>query len=104
MIPILIHDLIAIQAERAPDSTALSDRGSTLSYDGLWQQANQFANRLLAANLRPADRVAVYLEKRLETVAAYFGAALAGGVLVPINPLLRDEQVLHIMNDCSAKQ
>jgi acyl-CoA synthetase (AMP-forming)/AMP-acid ligase II len=31
------------------------------------------------------ERVALYLEKRPETVAATFGAACAGGVFVPVN-------------------
>ena len=103
MIPVLIHDLIAMQAKRAPERIALSDRGSTLTYEQLWQLVNDLANRLLAAGLKPDDRVGVYLEKRFEAVAAYFGATLAGGVFVPINPVLRDGQVLHIMNDCGAK-
>ena len=103
MIPTLIHDLIAIRAQLAPARAALSDRGVTVSYRDLWHQVTAAANGLLAANLKPNDRVAVYLEKRTETVAACFGAALAGGVFVPINPLLRDEQVRHIMTDSRAR-
>lgn len=103
MIPVLIHDFIAMQAQREPERTALSDRGSTVTYQQLWQLVNDVANRLLAAGLKPDDRVGVYLEKRFEAVAAYFGTTMAGGVFVPINPLLRDAQVLHIMNDCGAK-
>jgi acyl-CoA ligase (AMP-forming) (exosortase A-associated) len=103
MIPTLIPDLVAIQATLAPQRPALSDRGVTLSYSELWRQVTAAAHTLLAANLRPDDRVAVYLEKRSETVAAYFGTALAGGVFVPINPVLRDDQVLHVVRDCRAK-
>jgi acyl-CoA ligase (AMP-forming) (exosortase A-associated) len=103
MIPILIHDLIAIQADRCPDLAALSDKGALMSYGRLWQHTNAVAERLLDADLRPDDRVAVYLEKRPETVAALFGTALAGGVFVPINPVLRDDQVRHIVCDSGAK-
>jgi acyl-CoA ligase (AMP-forming) (exosortase A-associated) len=101
--PILIHDLIAIQAARRPERRAISSTGSTSTYEDLWRQVNDVARRLLAANLKPDDRVAIYLEKRPEAVAACFGTALAGGVFVPINPLLRDEQVRHIVTDCSAR-
>jgi acyl-CoA ligase (AMP-forming) (exosortase A-associated) len=103
MIPTLIPDLVAIQAKVAPQRPALSDGGVTVSYSELWHHVNAAANALLAASLQPDDRVAVYLEKRRETVAAYFGTALAGGVFVPINPVLRDDQVLHVMRDCRAK-
>ena len=49
------------------------------------------------------ERVAVYLEKRPETVVALFGAASAGGVFVPVNPLLKAEQVAYILRDCNVR-
>jgi acyl-CoA ligase (AMP-forming) (exosortase A-associated) len=47
--------------------------------------------------------VAVYLEKRLETVCAIFAASAAGAVFVPVNPLLRAGQVGHVLADCEAR-
>ena len=44
MIPNLICDLIANQVEREPERTALSYRGSTLSYRELWQQVSGVAD------------------------------------------------------------
>ncbi|UUZ51392.1 long-chain fatty acid--CoA ligase [Massilia sp. B-10] len=44
---------------------------------------------LLGAGIGRAGRVAVYLEKRIEAVAACFGASRAGAVFVPVNPLLK---------------
>ena len=38
-----------------------------------------------------------------ETIAAFFGASLAGAVFVPINPVLRPHQVAHILNDCNVR-
>ncbi|HET8701386.1 MAG TPA: acyl-CoA ligase (AMP-forming), exosortase A system-associated, partial [Nitrococcus sp.] len=49
------------------------------------------------------ERVAVYLEKRWETVVALFGAASAGGVFVPVNPLLKPAQVAYILRDCNVR-
>lgn len=103
MIPTLLYDLIDFQAERHPARTALAGRGGALSYEQLSRHVRAVAGRLLDAGLRPNDRVAVYLEKRTECVAAYFAAALAGGAFVPVNALLRDEQVLHIVRDCRAR-
>jgi acyl-CoA ligase (AMP-forming) (exosortase A-associated) len=62
----------------------------------------------LAAGLRRlglvrGDRVAVYVEKSLETVAALFGTTAAGGVVVPVNPLLRARQVEHVLTDSGAR-
>src|SRR5690606_24724279 len=41
--------------------------------------------------------------KRLETVTALYGAAAAGGVFVPVNPLLKPEQVAYILRDCNVR-
>jgi acyl-CoA synthetase (AMP-forming)/AMP-acid ligase II len=32
-----------------------------------------------------------------------FGAALAGAVFVPVNPLLKPEQVAYILADCNVR-
>jgi acyl-CoA ligase (AMP-forming) (exosortase A-associated) len=49
------------------------------------------------------ERVAVYLDKRFETVITSFGAPAAGAVFVPINPLLKPEQVGYILRDCNVR-
>ncbi len=49
------------------------------------------------------DRVAVYLEKRPETVIALFAAAAAGGAFVPVGSALRPAQVAHILTDCAVR-
>ncbi len=49
------------------------------------------------------ERVAIYLEKRPETVVSIFAAVGAGAVFVPVNPLLRAPQVRHILKDCNVR-
>jgi acyl-CoA ligase (AMP-forming) (exosortase A-associated) len=58
---------------------------------------------LTRLGLQRSARVAVYLEKRPETVVATFGAAAAGGVFVPVNPLLKPDQVAYILKDCNVR-
>jgi acyl-CoA ligase (AMP-forming) (exosortase A-associated) len=53
--------------------------------------------------LEPGDRVAVYLEKSCEETYGIFGTSMAGGVIVPVNPLLRPHQVAHILRDCGVR-
>ncbi len=99
----LLHELILEQAERAPAAAAVVHRQAGLDYAALASLIQAAARGLLALDLHRAERVAVYLPKRLETVAALFGAALAGGVFVPINPLLKAEQVAYILRDCNVR-
>ena len=58
---------------------------------------------LTELGLERGDRVAVFLEKRLETVASIFGTSAAGGVFVPVNPLLSPQQVAYILADCDVR-
>jgi len=99
----LLHELIFESAARNPAAPALAYMGQTLSYDALADEVRTVARGLVAAGLGRGERVAIYLEKRFETVIGIFGAAAAGGVFVPINPLLRARQVAHILNDCAVR-
>ena len=62
-----------------------------------------FGAALSGLGTRRGDRVAVYLDKRIETVIALFGTSAEDGVFVPVNPLLRPKQVGYIMRDCGAR-
>lgn len=99
----LIHEFIFHSARRAPLAPALAYQGVTLSYEALASMVEAAAGAWLRSGLAPGDRVAVYLEKREEAVAAMFGAAAAGGVFVPVNPLLKAAQVAHILADCNVR-
>jgi acyl-CoA synthetase (AMP-forming)/AMP-acid ligase II len=58
---------------------------------------------LQGLGLGRGHRVAIYLDKRVETVVSVFGTSIAGGVFVPVNPLLRPRQVGHIIDDSGAR-
>src|SRR5262245_22911963 len=72
-------------------------------YQGLATSVGAFRSGVLSLGLARAERVAVYLEKRFETVIACFGAAAPGCVFVPVNPLLKPEQVAYILRDCNVR-
>jgi acyl-CoA ligase (AMP-forming) (exosortase A-associated) len=97
----LIHQLPLAAAQRRPDGEALLYQAQRLTYGQLAGSISRCANAFLEIGLARSARVAIYLEKRLETVVALFGAAAAGGVFVPVNPLLKPEQVAYILRDCN---
>jgi len=99
----LLHELILRSANRTPDSPALTYGKVTLSYAELQNAVAGFASGLMSLDLQRGERVAIYLEKRFETVVSSFGAPAAGGVFVPINPLLKAEQVGYILRDCNVR-
>ncbi|MBT9495748.1 MAG: acyl-CoA ligase (AMP-forming), exosortase A system-associated [Zoogloea sp.] len=99
----LLHELITASASRAPDSSALTAGARTLSYRELDDQVAGMASGLIGLGLDRGERVGIFLDKRIETVVASFGAARAGGAFVPVNPILKAEQVGHILRDCNAR-
>jgi acyl-CoA ligase (AMP-forming) (exosortase A-associated) len=99
----LFHELLLNSAERCPDRIALRSKGNELSYAGLAGLTSRVANGLRTLGLQRLDRVGVYLPKRVETVAAFFGIAAAQGVFVPINPLLKADQVGYIIDNCDVR-
>lgn len=70
-----------------------------LSYAGLADGINALSNGLRELGLSRSERVAIYLDKRIEMVIGAFGTTLAGGAFVPVNPILKSEQVGYIIKD-----
>lgn len=99
----LVQQLIEARAGVSPESIAIRHRQDAISYGALSAAIQQFAGALGALGIARSERVAVYLEKRPETVIAMFGAAAAGAVFVPVNPFLRSRQVVHIIKDCNVR-
>lgn len=98
-----LTDIVARSAATDPQAPAVTYKDRTLTYGELWDETTRFASALLGLGVERGDRVAVYLDKRVETVTTIFGASASGGVFVPINPLLRPQQVGFILSDCDVK-
>ncbi|MET0933480.1 MAG: acyl-CoA ligase (AMP-forming), exosortase A system-associated [Mycetocola sp.] len=96
------HHLLTQAAAATPARPALSYRTVTVSYSETWRQARAAASQLLAVGLKQGDRVAIYLEKRIECVVSMFAVSAAGGVFVPVNHVLKASQVGHILSDSGA--
>ncbi len=103
MIRTSFHDLLAGAAATTPDSPALTYKDETITYAAAWHRTQAAAVQLLALGLGRGERVAVYLEKRIETVVALFAASAAGGMFVPVNHVLKPPQVGHILSDSGAR-
>lgn len=99
----LLQDLIAESASRTPCAPALSHQGVDISYAALARSVAAAASALQKLGLVRGARIAVYLDKRVETVIAMFGAVAAGAVFVPVNPMLKADQVAYILKDCNVR-
>ena len=86
----------------AGSAPALADRDRRLTYAELDAQVSAVAGAL-AARLPEGERVAVWLPKTIECVILLFAILRAGLVMVPVNPVLRGQQVRHILADSGAR-
>jgi acyl-CoA ligase (AMP-forming) (exosortase A-associated) len=99
----LVQDLLRAASRAFPDRNAVTHKTDALSYLELWTLVQGWSAGLLDLGLEAADRVGIYLPKTVSTIAALFGTAAAGGVFVPLNPLLKPFQVAYILNDCNVR-
>ena len=99
----LLHHLLSLSAQRSPAALALVCGPSRLTYAELATAVKFCASGLVGLGLARTDRVGIWLDKRAETVIASFGAPAAGGVFVPMNPLLKPEQIGYIARDCGVR-
>jgi acyl-CoA ligase (AMP-forming) (exosortase A-associated) len=99
----LLPELIFRSANHRPDAVAVTYGNNSLTYAALQTSISGFASGLLALGLKRGERVAIYLEKCFETVIASFGTPTAGGTFVPLNPLLKPDQVSYILRDCNVR-
>jgi acyl-CoA ligase (AMP-forming) (exosortase A-associated) len=101
--PVLFHDLFRNALERTPNSQAIGYKNGNLTFAELDFSIVRQALALQALHLKPGQRVAVYLPKQPETVTGFLAISKAGGVFVPVNPVLKSAQVGHILKDCDVQ-
>ena len=93
----VLADLIREHAVRRADAVALHFEGRETSYGDFDRHASQVANGLIAAGLKPGDRVA-FLGRNSDLYFEYwFGAAKAGLVLIPVNWRLAPAEVDYVI-------
>ncbi|MGW2249811.1 AMP-dependent synthetase/ligase [Kitasatospora sp. NPDC001660] len=101
-----LSDLVHRNAERHPDVVVLSRK-----VDGHWQEltAAQFlvevraaAKGLIAAGIRPGDRVGIMSRTRYEWTLLDFAIWTAGAITVPVYETSSPEQVEWILGDSGA--
>ena len=99
----LLHHFVEAAAHTRPEAPALTYGSETLTYAQLQSRITGVAAGLQRLGLKKGERVGIWLDKRFETVIGCFGTAAAGCVFVPLNPLLKPEQVGYILRDCNVR-
>ena len=98
-----VGDLLHRSSLRAPQGVALRFEGEDITYGALAELANRVGNALIARGVGPGDIVAFLGLNSPEFVATWFGAAGIGAVLLPLNAMLRGQELLQVLTRAHAR-
>ncbi|MFD7521609.1 long-chain-fatty-acid--CoA ligase [Paenibacillus chitinolyticus] len=89
-------------AGKNPQLPALYFMGKKIKYGQLMEACYRFANGLRQLGVKKGERVAIMLPNCPQSVIAYYGALLAGAVVVQTNPLYMERELEHQLLDSGA--
>jgi long-chain acyl-CoA synthetase len=95
--------IIEDHARKHPNREAVVFNTTRLTYAQLNAVANQVANGLKARGIQPGDKVALGCPNLPFFPIAYYGILKAGGVVVPLNVLLKGREIAYHLQDSDAK-
>ena len=98
-----LHRVFEKQVERTPDHPAAESHGRVWTYRELDDYANQIAHFLLSKDVKPDERIGIYLDRSVEMLAALFGIMKSGGAYVPLDTALPRERLEYMASDSGAR-
>ncbi|HEX5201033.1 MAG TPA: long-chain fatty acid--CoA ligase [Actinoplanes sp.] len=90
-------------AAARPDAPAVLHDGGVVTYAELDARSDALAAGLAARGVRPGTAIALQLPNIPEFLVAYYGILKAGGVVVPMNVLLRAPEIAYQLTDSGAR-
>ena len=98
----LLH-MLRSSVERTPDRECIVIvGGERVTYQQVWDRSARVAGGLVAAGVKPGDRVANRYGNSLEWCLGFWGTLMAGAVVVPVNARFSDAEVEYVVNDSGA--
>lgn len=86
-----VSDLFEAEAAAAPQSVAVVDRRSQMTYGELNRRANRLARHLISRGVGTGVPVGICTERSAELLVAVLGVLKAGGAYVPLDPAYSEE-------------
>lgn len=98
-----IPGVLRWRAGVSPGRPAVSDGTESLTYGELCALAERMARSLIAAGVKPGDRVALWAPNSIRWVPASFGVYMAGAALVPLNTRFKSIEAAHVVRASGAR-
>ncbi|MFB6284498.1 MAG: AMP-binding protein [Halobacteria archaeon] len=97
-----LNELFSNALDRYGDRTAARFQDSEITYGELDRKSNAVARNLRDSGVEPGDRVVLLMNNRLEYVTAMLGIVKSGGVMMPLNSMLANDDYEYMINDGDA--
>jgi len=98
-----LHNLFEAQVAKSPLAAAVAFNDKHLSYQELNQKSNQLAHRLILADIKPNERIAICCERSLLLIVALLAAQKSGGAYVPLDAEYPAERLKYMLEDSGAR-
>jgi long-chain acyl-CoA synthetase len=98
-----LPELLENAVRKNPDAPFLHFLGRTYTYGQIHQDALEFALGLVEMGIKPGDRVGLFLPNVPIYASAYYGAMMAGAVVVNFSPLYSVEELAWQVEDSGTR-
>ncbi|WP_211748429.1 long-chain-fatty-acid--CoA ligase [Paenibacillus sp. Marseille-Q4541] len=85
-----------------PDHPAYVFQEKSTSYAELMQQISQCSSGLASHGIAKGDKVVLLLGNSPEFIISYYGILHLGGIVVPVNPTYKPEEIAYILGNSGA--
>ena len=97
-----LHEYLLDTGNKYKEKKALHFMGKNITYGQLLSEVKKMAAFFQESGLKKGDRVAVMLPNCPQGVISYYGALLAGGTVVQVNPLYTERELKYQLKDSGA--
>jgi acyl-CoA synthetase (AMP-forming)/AMP-acid ligase II len=98
-----LPELLRRSAERFGDKPALIGADGTVrTYRELWSNARKVARFLQDHGIEKGDKVGVFSPNHVDYASVFYGALLTGATVTTLNPLYREREIEHQLDDAEA--
>jgi long-chain acyl-CoA synthetase len=96
-------EMVETSVKAHPHAHMIDFMGRKFSYSEMHDQIRRIACGLQAMGVKKGDRVGLYLPNTPHYVAAYYGALMAGAIVVNFSPLYTAAELEHQVEDSGTK-
>ncbi len=98
-----LTDFLTPSAQRYADKPALINYdGTSYTFAHTWETCRRVGRYLQDNGIKKGDRIAIFSANAPEYFIAFYGTLFAGGTVTTLNPLYKERELLHQLEDSDA--